>query len=176
MPRWGPVCSSRPVTPDGRCGSRTRWWPIRSIRSWAPGTAVGSTAAPCTRCDGATTRSTSSASYPILEPFGEQVAFNGATSQGYIGAYLGKLASLLGQHDLADAHLKGALDVNVSFGWSYHEATTLIALAISQRRRTGTLDATGRAWLDRAAAIAAECGSATVASQVARARRGDAPL
>ena len=121
-------------------------------------------------------RSAAAELYPILEPFGDQVAFNGATSQGYIGAYLGKLASLLGQHDLADAHLQRALDVNVSFGWSYHEATTLIALAISQRRRTGTLDATGQAWLDRAATIAAECGSATVADQVDRIRRGDAPL
>lgn len=114
--------------------------------------------------------------YPILEPFGDQVAFNGATSQGHIGAYLGKLASLLGQHDLADAHLRRALEVNESFGWRYHEATTLVALAISQRRRTGTLDAEGRAWLDRAGAIAAECGSAIVAEQVARIRRGDAPL
>jgi DNA-binding SARP family transcriptional activator/tetratricopeptide (TPR) repeat protein len=114
--------------------------------------------------------------YPILEPFGDQVAFNGATSQGYIGAYLGKLASLTGQHDLADAHLQRALEVNVSFGWRYHEATTLVALALSQRRRTGTLDEQGRAWLDRAGAIAAACGSAAVATQVERTRRGDAPL
>ena len=121
-------------------------------------------------------RSAAAELYPILEPFGDQVAFNGATSQGYIGAYLGKLASLLGKHDLADAHLQGALDVNVSFGWRYHEATTLVALAVSQQRRTGTLDATGQAWLDRAATIAAECGSVTVAEQVARTLRGDAPL
>jgi tetratricopeptide (TPR) repeat protein len=114
--------------------------------------------------------------YPVLEPFGDQVAFNGATSQGDIGAYLGKLASLLGRHDVADAHLRRALEVNVAFGWRYHEATTLVALALSQRRRTGTLDAQGRAWLDRAAAIAAECGSAMVATQVERTRRGDALL
>jgi tetratricopeptide (TPR) repeat protein len=114
--------------------------------------------------------------YPILEPFGDQVAFNGATSQGYIGAYLGKLASLNGQHDRADAYLQRALEVNASFGWRYHEATTLVALALSQRRRTGTLDAEGQAWLDRAGAIAVECGSAVVAAQVERARRGDAPL
>jgi hypothetical protein len=121
-------------------------------------------------------RSAAAELYPILEPFSDQVAYNGVTSQGYIGAYLGKLASLLGKHDLADAHLKGALDVNVSFGWRYHEATTLIALAVSQRRRTGTLDATGQGWLDRAATIAAECGSVTVAEQVTRTLRGDAPL
>lgn len=121
-------------------------------------------------------RSAAAALYPVLEPFGDQVAFNGATSQGYIGAYLGKLASLLGLHDVADAHLRRALGVSVSFGWRYHEATTLVALALSQRRRTGTLDARGRTWLERAEAIAAECGSATIATQVDRARRGDALL
>jgi DNA-binding SARP family transcriptional activator/tetratricopeptide (TPR) repeat protein len=114
--------------------------------------------------------------YPILEPFGDQVAFNGATSQGYIGAYLGKLASLMGEHDLADAQLQRALEVNLSFGWRYHEAMTLVALALSQRRRTGSLDEQGRAWLDRAGTIAAACGSTAVATQVKRTRRGDAPL
>jgi hypothetical protein len=64
----------------------------------------------------------------------------------------------------------------VAFGWRYHEATSLVALALSQRRRTGALDATGRAWLDRAGAIAAECGAATVVRQVDRTRRGDALL
>ena len=84
--------------------------------------------------------------YPIIEPFGDQVAFNGATSQGYIGAYLGKLASLLGHHDVADAHLRRALEVNLSFGWKYHEATTLVALALSRSRRTG--------WSTRRAGVA----------------------
>ena len=36
--------------------------------------------------------------YPILEPLGREVAFNGATSQGYIGAYLGRLRA-------GDAHV-----------------------------------------------------------------------
>ncbi len=114
--------------------------------------------------------------YPILEPFGGQVAFNGATSQGHIGAYLGKLASLLGHHDVADVHLRRALDVNLTFGWRYHEATTLVAMAVSQQRRNGALDAQSRAWLDRAEDIATECGSATITAQVRQARRGDAPL
>ena len=48
--------------------------------------------------------------FPVLEPFAEEVAFNGGTSQGPIAAYLGKLASLLGQHDLADDYLHAALD------------------------------------------------------------------
>ena len=78
--------------------------------------------------------------YPILEPFGDEVAFSGATSQGPISAYLGKLASLMGRHDVADAHLRHALDITLAFGWKYHEATTLVALALSQKRRTGALD------------------------------------
>jgi tetratricopeptide (TPR) repeat protein len=110
--------------------------------------------------------------YPILEPYGAEVAFNGATSQGHIGAYLGKLASLLGDHDLADDHLHRALAVNLAFGWEYHEATTLVALALSRVRRSGALDDRSAAGLDRAAAIAEERGLALVAAQVARLRAG----
>ena len=109
--------------------------------------------------------------YSIIEPFGDQVTFNGATSQGYIGAYLGKLASLLGRHDLADAHLRRALEVYLSFGWTYHEATTLVALALSQRRRSGRLDAQGGAWLDEAEAIGTDRGLAHVVAEVAQIRR-----
>jgi DNA-binding SARP family transcriptional activator len=112
--------------------------------------------------------------YPMLEPFGDQVAFNGATSQGHVGAYLGKLASLLGQHDVADAHLHRALQLNLSFGWKYHEATTLVALARSRRRRVGRLDERSCAWLDDADAISADRGIRIVAAQVA-ALRADLP-
>jgi DNA-binding SARP family transcriptional activator/tetratricopeptide (TPR) repeat protein len=115
--------------------------------------------------------------HPMIEPYADQVAFTGGTSQGYIGAYVGKLASLLGDHDGADAHLRRALEVHRQFGWTYHEATTLVALAISQRRRTGTLDPQGLAWLDGARSIAGERGLAIVTKQVEQLRRsvgGDA--
>jgi len=114
--------------------------------------------------------------YPILEPHAREVAFNGATSQGHIGAYLGKLASLVDQHDLADEHLHRALDVNLAFGWEYHEATTLVALARSRVRRTGALDEAASAGLDRAEAIAEERGLVLVAAQVAGLRAADTPL
>ncbi len=78
--------------------------------------------------------------YAILEPFGDEVAFSGATSQGPVSAYLGKLASVTAHHEDADAHLLRALEITRAFGWEYHEATTLVALALSQRRRTGSLD------------------------------------
>ncbi|MEN3272493.1 MAG: hypothetical protein V7636_1254, partial [Actinomycetota bacterium] len=116
---------------------------------------------------------------PIIEPFADQVAFTGGTSQGHVGAYVGKLASLLGDHDTADAHLFRSLEINVAFGWKYHEATTLVALAVSRLRRTGALDAEAAAWLDDAAAIADERGLGIVTAQVERLRRaaaGDALL
>jgi tetratricopeptide (TPR) repeat protein len=108
--------------------------------------------------------------YPLIEPFADQVAFNGFTSQGYVGAYLGKLASLMGMHDFADAYLHKALEVNLEFGWRYHEATTLVALALSQKRRAHSLDEEGRAWLNRAEAISAECGMTIVDKQIAQVR------
>jgi DNA-binding SARP family transcriptional activator len=108
--------------------------------------------------------------FPILEPFADEVAFSGATSQGPISAYLGKLASVMGRHDEADAHLHRALDTTLAFGWRYHQATTLVALARSQQRRTGALDADARRWLDEAAAIAAACELIGVTAQAASVR------
>jgi hypothetical protein len=108
--------------------------------------------------------------YPVLEPYAGEVAFSGATSQGPISAYLGKLASILGHHDDADAHLRRALDVALAFGWRYHQATTLVALSRSQQRRTGTLGEDATQWLDDAEAIAAECGLSGVLAQIAEVR------
>jgi hypothetical protein len=108
--------------------------------------------------------------YPMLEPYADQVAFTGGTSQGYIGAYVGKLASLLGAHDVADAHLRRALEVNRQFGWRYHEATTLVALATSQRRRTARSTRQGQGWLDGARSIAEVRGLAVVTRQVEQLR------
>jgi DNA-binding SARP family transcriptional activator len=90
---------------------------------------------------------------PIIEPYAGEVAFNGITSQGPIAAYVGKLASLLGRHDLAEDHLRSALATAEGFGWTYHRATTLFALAQGRRRRLGALDAEGRLWLSEAAEI-----------------------
>ncbi len=89
---------------------------------------------------------------PRLEPYAAEVSFTGMTSQGPIAAYVGKLESLLGRHDLAEEHLRAALAITERFGWSYHRATTLFALAEARQRRLGSLDAEGRAWLDEASA------------------------
>jgi DNA-binding SARP family transcriptional activator len=102
----------------------------------------------------------------VLEPFETEVAFNGATSQGPVAAYLGKLESLLERHDAADRHLRAALDTTVSFGWEYHRATTLIALAQSRIRRTGAVDSEARALLVEADAICGVRGLRSWAKQI----------
>jgi len=90
---------------------------------------------------------------PVIEPYAGEVAFNGITSQGPIAAYVGKLASLLGRHDLAEDYLRSALATAEAFGWTYHRATTLFALAQGRHRRLGELDAEGRLWLSEAAKL-----------------------
>jgi len=104
--------------------------------------------------------------FPIIEPFAAEVAFNGGSSQGPVSAYLGKLASLLGRHDVADHYLDAALSTATAFGWEYHRATTLIALAQSRVRRTGALDADALSWLDEADAVCAERGLRSWAKQI----------
>jgi hypothetical protein len=90
---------------------------------------------------------------PVIEPYAGEVAFNGITSQGPIAAYVGKLESLLGHHDLAEDHLRAALATAEGFGWTYHRATTLFALAQGRHRSLGALDAEGRMWLSEAAKL-----------------------
>lgn len=90
---------------------------------------------------------------PIIEPYADVVAFNGATSQGPVAAYAGKLASLLDRHDEAEDFLSQALDTATAFGWMYHRATTLFALAAARHRRDGALDGQSEDWLSEAAQL-----------------------
>jgi len=90
---------------------------------------------------------------PLLEPHATEVSFNGVTSQGPVAAYAGKLASLLGRYDEAEGHLQGALVTATAFGWTYHRATTLFALAQARHRRSGGLDEEGRSWLAEASEL-----------------------
>jgi hypothetical protein len=43
--------------------------------------------------------------------------------------------------------LRAALATAKAFGWKYHRATTLFALARARYRRIGGLDEEGRSWL-----------------------------
>ena len=86
---------------------------------------------------------------PVIEPFAAEVAFSGLTSQGPVGAYVGKLSSLLGRHEEAEDHLRAALATATAFGWTYHRATTLLALSQARYRGRGELDPEARSWLRR---------------------------
>jgi hypothetical protein len=90
---------------------------------------------------------------PMIEPYAAEISFNGVTSQGPVGAYAGKLASLLGRHDEAEDHLRAALATATAFGWTYHRATTLFALAQARHRRLGGLDEEGRFWLSESSEL-----------------------
>ena len=90
---------------------------------------------------------------PLIEPYAAEVAFNGVTSQGPVAAYVGKLASMLGRHDDAEHHLYAALETATAFGWTYHRATTLVALALARHQRNRSLDPESQAWLDEASQL-----------------------
>jgi DNA-binding SARP family transcriptional activator len=103
---------------------------------------------------------------PIIEPFAGEVAFSGLTSQGPVGAYVGKLNSLLGHHEEAEDHLKAAFVIATAFGWTYHRATTLLALSQARYRGRGELDSEARSWLDEASDICRQFGFRGWISQI----------
>ena len=88
-----------------------------------------------------------------IEPFADEVSCNGVTSQGPVAAYAGKLLTLLGRYDEAEDRLLDALATAESFGWEYHRASTLVALAHNRVTATGGLDATAEARLTEAEAL-----------------------
>ncbi|MGD9701182.1 MAG: AAA family ATPase [Acidimicrobiia bacterium] len=96
--------------------------------------------------------------YPEIASLAGEVSFNGVTSQGPISAYAGKLASLLGRHGDAENFLLDALALTESFGWEYHRATTLIALARNRQRADGALGDEGERWLATAEQLCASHG------------------
>ena len=50
-------------------------------------------------------------------------------------------------------HLRAALATATAFGWTYHRATTLFALAQARHRRLGALDEEGRSWLSESSEL-----------------------
>lgn len=107
---------------------------------------------------------------PQIVDLSDEVSFNSSTSHGPISAYTGKLASLLGDVRAAERHLLNALQVVDAFGWVYHRATTLLALAQNRFRAEGRLDAEGAAWLDEADALCCRYGIAGWARRVEQLR------
>jgi len=85
----------------------------------------------------------------IIEPYAGQIA----TNLGPAAAYAGRLASLLGRHEVADRHLNSAFEIVDAFDWDYHRAAILMARAAARHRSFGQIDDTARAWLETAAGI-----------------------
>jgi len=85
----------------------------------------------------------------IIEPYAGQVVI----SLGPAAAYAGRLASLLGRHDVADQYLNTAFEIVDAFDWDYHRAAILMARAAARRRSFGQIDDAARAWLETAAGI-----------------------
>jgi hypothetical protein len=98
-----------------------------------------------------------------------EVSFNGVTSQGPTATYAGKLLSLLGRHDQAEGHLLDGLATTEAFGWEYHRASTLLALA-QNRARAGIFDAAADRWLTDASGLCDAYGLSVWASRVAALR------
>lgn len=94
-----------------------------------------------------------------------EVSFNGVTSQGPTATYAGKLLSLLGRHDQAEGHLLDGLATTEAFGWEYHRASTLLALA-QNRARAGIFDAAADRWLTEASGLCDAYGLSVWASRV----------
>lgn len=107
---------------------------------------------------------------PAIEPFVDEVSYNGVTSQGPVAAYVGKLLTLVGQHDEAESRLLQALTTAGSFGWEYHRASTLVALAHNRVAATGRLDAAAEKWLAQAEALCANHGLGSWARRAAALR------
>jgi hypothetical protein len=95
---------------------------------------------------------------PLIEPFEAEVAFSGLTSQGPVSAYVGKLSSLLGRHEEAEDHLRAALATATAFGWTYHRATTLLALSQARYRGQKELDREAQSWLNEASDLCRRFG------------------
>ncbi len=108
---------------------------------------------------------------PQVEPFVDEVSFNSITSHGPVAAYVGKLLSLLGRTDEAEDRLLDALAINERFGWEYHRATTLFALAQNRHRDQGRLDDEAAAWLRDAQALCAHYGIEPWGERAAALRR-----
>jgi DNA-binding SARP family transcriptional activator len=103
---------------------------------------------------------------PAIEPFADEVSYNGVTSQGPVAAYVGKLLTLVGRCDDAEVRLLQALAMAEAFGWEYHRASTLIALAHNRIVATGRLDAIADEQLTQAEQLCARHGLGSWARRV----------
>jgi hypothetical protein len=104
---------------------------------------------------------------PEIDPYSHEVSCNGVTSQGPIAAYSGKLLTLLGRYDDAERRLLDALATAEVFGWEYHRASTMVALAQNRAGAADGLDDDARRWLTMAEVLCDRHGLASWARRAA---------
>jgi hypothetical protein len=99
----------------------------------------------------------------VLEPFHDQIPFEGLLSQEPVATHLGGLAAMLGLHDRAEAYLEEAAALNARGGMRFAEAYTNLLWGRMLRTRGGPGDAErARALLEQARSSAATRGYAMV--------------
>ena len=109
----------------------------------------------------------------IIGPYTGEIA----TNLGPVATYAGRLASLLGRHDLAEQHLTAAFEIADAFDWDYHRAAILIARAAARRQSTrqpsrpGQLDEQAQAWLATAERICVARGLPRMLAAIEAIRR-----
>jgi tetratricopeptide (TPR) repeat protein len=100
----------------------------------------------------------------LLEPWGDHVAFNSATTWGLVRRHLGNLERVLGRHDEAERSLREAAERHAAMAAPLWRARTRLDLArvLLERGTEGGDGAEAEALLDQALRTADELGSASV--------------
>jgi class 3 adenylate cyclase len=107
--------------------------------------------------------------YAMLAPWADRIGYNPATVEGAASRPLGRVASLLSDHDAAERHLLDALAVHERWSAPYLVARTRLDLADALRRRGTNGDEQRAAEQTRAAAATAVTyGYAGLARRAAR--------
>ena len=76
--------------------------------------------------------------YTRLQPYGHQIGSIYSMSMGAVARHLGRLATITGDHDLADEHFAEALDLHARMGSPYWSALTKLDLVdLLVRRNAG---------------------------------------
>jgi tetratricopeptide (TPR) repeat protein len=101
--------------------------------------------------------------YNLLDPFGDIVVFNNGTCYGAVARSLGRLAHLLEQPDVAQAHFRAALSINERLNAPYWIAQTQFDYA-DLLRNVGKVDEAARL-VDQALEIATTSGFAALESR-----------
>jgi class 3 adenylate cyclase/tetratricopeptide (TPR) repeat protein len=105
-----------------------------------------------------------------LGPWADQLAFNGATTEGPVSYYLGGLATVLGRYDEADVYFTQSAAMSGRLGAKFFAARTdlLWGRMLSQRRAPGDIEK-ARDLLTKAHSVAAANGYGNVERRAAAA-------